>query len=203
VGGYGTLVALAASSILVVLVCVEIGLRVYTVLAEEAGLRDLESRREFASPLGAKASLGDIIRPSSRRAVVYELIPGVETLYKGQPLSVNEAGFRGRHYRKTKLPRTVRIVGLGDSVMFGSGVADDETYLARLADNLNERFSQVSWEVINTGVPGYNTTMEVAVLESTGLDYEPDLVLIGFVSNDFGLPNFILYREDPWTLTRS
>ena len=41
---------------------------------------------------------------------------------------------------------------------------------------------------MNTGVPGYNTYMEVAALKQKWLFYEPALVVIDFVGNDLDLP---------------
>jgi lysophospholipase L1-like esterase len=147
--------------------------------------------------------LGDIIRPSARPGVVYELIPGAETVFRGRELRVNAAGFRGPLHPEQKPPRTVRIVGLGDSVMFGWGVDERQSYLTLLAERLNARHPQVTWQVINTAVPGYNTAMEAAVLESRGLAYAPDLVIIGYVPNDLSLPNFLAAERNPWSLSES
>jgi lysophospholipase L1-like esterase len=61
----------------------------------------------------------------------------------------------------------------------------------------------VAWEIVNTAVPGYNTVMEVATLEAKGLRFEPDLVILNFVGNDLGLPNFIEERPDVLSLRRS
>jgi lysophospholipase L1-like esterase len=53
---------------------------------------------------------------------------------------------------------------------------------------------------VNTGVPGYNTAMEVATLANKCLPLRPDVVLIDFVENDFDLPNFLLLPPDPLRL---
>jgi lysophospholipase L1-like esterase len=47
------------------------------------------------------------------------------------------------------------------------------------------------FETLNFAVPGYNTAIEAAVLERRALAYEPDLVVIQFVNNDFGVPRFM------------
>jgi lysophospholipase L1-like esterase len=96
----------------------------------------------------------------------------------------------------------VRIVGLGDSVMFGWGVRNEDGYLARLAAALDRDFPEVTWEVVNTAVPGYNTVMEIETLREKGLRYGPDLVILNFVGNDLGLPNFIVPEPDELTLRR-
>jgi lysophospholipase L1-like esterase len=97
----------------------------------------------------------------------------------------------------------VRVVGLGDSVMFGWGVSEEDSYLARLASLLEAASPAVAWEVVNTAVPGYNTVMEVATLEAKGLRFDPDLVILNFVGNDLGLPNFVEERPDVLSLRRS
>jgi hypothetical protein len=64
----------------------------------------------------------------------------------------------------------VRIVGIGDSVLFGSGVAHGDTFLAVLENLLAAALPGRRVSTVNTGVPGYNTTMEVATLEQKCLD---------------------------------
>ena len=42
------------------------------------------------------------------------------------------------------------------------------------------------FEVLNFGVSGYSTDHYYLLLNKTVLDYNPDLVIIGFYANDFG-----------------
>ena len=65
----------------------------------------------------------------------------------------------------------MRIVGIGDSGMFGWNVEQGEDYLSVLRSNLTARANGVSYEVLNLGVPGYNTQIEVESLRSKGLAY--------------------------------
>ncbi len=84
------------------------------------------------------------------------------------------------------------MVGLGDSHMFGWGVAQDETYLAVLERLLNEASrSEPRWEVLNFAAPGYNTGMEVATLEHRALAFDPDVIVVHFTGNDFWPPHFV------------
>lgn len=76
--------------------------------------------------------------------------------------------------------------------MFGHGVDDGGEFLQVMLETLKQERPGRRFEVINTGVSGYNTAMEVALLENVGLAWEPDLVIIDFVRNDFSLPNFIV-----------
>jgi hypothetical protein len=51
--------------------------------------------------------------------------------------------------------------------------------------------------------PGYNTVMEIETLKAKGLQYNPDIVIIEYVGNDLDLPNFIVGKENYWTLKKS
>src|SRR5262249_19155124 len=100
-------------------------------------------------------------------------------------------------------PGTVRILGLGDSVMFGWGVAEEDSCLRQLERLLRERQPAVRWEVVVTAVPGYNTVMEVATLVDLGLALQPALVLLDIVGNDTELPTFVPREPDCWSLSTS
>jgi hypothetical protein len=166
-----------------------------------AGPADLRAVRGGPPPPGARARLGDIVRPSADPKIVYELRPGLDVTFLGAPLRTNADGLRGPAIEARRTRPAVRVVGLGDSVMFGWGVSEEETYLARLPALLAS--TGVAWEVVNTAVPGYNTVMEVETLEAKGLRFDPDLVVLNFVGNDFGLPNFVEERPDVLSLRRS
>ena len=167
-------------------------------------LENLQNRQEIeAAPREDGHTLGAIIRMSRHPAVVYELMPNLRTRHIGNPLSTNSHGFRGPEVPLEKPDSTFRIVGIGDSLMFGHGTADDTLYLHLLAEGLRERLPDRRLDYVNTAVSGYNTAMEVAVLRERGLAFDPDLVLIHWVGNDFELPLFIRTRENYLRLDRS
>ena len=58
-------------------------------------------------------------------------------------------------------------------------------------------------EIINTAVPGYNTVMEIETMKENGLRYKPDIVIVGYIVNDFDLPNFIRETENYFSFQRS
>jgi len=105
--------------------------------------------------------------------------------------------------RSKKKTGVKRIIGLGDSFMFGWRMSNDECYLSLLEKKLQRNFPDMTWEVINTAVPGYNTVMEVETLRAKGLQFSPDIVVIHYVGNDIDLPNFIQKKENYWTLRKS
>jgi len=154
--------------------------------------QDLRQRLEASrkAGLGEGISLFGLVEASEHQDIVYQLKPDLKGTFRGQPIHTNGAGFRGRDYPIAKPPGTVRIVGLGDSHMFGWGVGQPEVYLHRLEETLNAA-GPARYEVLNFGAPGYNTTMEAATLEHRALAYDPDWVVLHFVGNDFGLPHFL------------
>ncbi len=105
----------------------------------------------------------------------YELRPSVG--------DVNQLGFRGADTTLQKPDGVTRIVVLGDSFTFGEGVAAGEAFPARLERLLNDGAAR-RYEVLNLGVPGYNTVQEVAYFRERGLSLDPDLVMIAFTLSD-------------------
>jgi hypothetical protein len=103
----------------------------------------------------------------------------------------NGAGFRGRRdFPRSEAPGTFRVFGVGDSVMWGSGLNQEDSFLGVLKRLLEEDHRDL--EVINAGVVGYSTYQERLLFEKRVVPYAPDLVLVNFCSNDY------LPTEDPF-----
>ena len=90
---------------------------------------------------------------------------------------VNADGFRGPRGERPKPRDLLRVIVLGDSVAFGIGVAEDDTFPALLASLISAATAGRS-EVLNLGVNGYNAYLESALFADIGASYEPDLVLL-------------------------
>lgn len=76
-----------------------------------------------------------------------------------------------------------RIMTMGCSTTFGWGVANDESYPARLEQYIHkEGFDKTA--VINAGQPGYTSFQGEWLWNRTLKNYKPDVVLIGFVVQD-------------------
>jgi lysophospholipase L1-like esterase len=181
-------------SVIVALGAIEVGLRVIVGGREQGKeLRDELGRSKASMPEpGVKnVSLRGLIQASANDLIVYELKPGLHATFVGVPVAINRAGFRERELARAKPSGTFRIVGLGDSVMFGWGVPAEATYLRVLEDLLQARGDGVRYETLNFGVPGYNAVMEVETFRAVARSYEPDLVVIGYVPNDDQLPTFM------------
>jgi hypothetical protein len=189
-----SIVALAIS-----VVALEIGTRVINAF-DQNYLDKLDDRHPVDTE---HLALVDLIRVNPDDLIVYDLRPGVRGRFQGQPVSINSLGFRDKERSKTKKPGTFRIVGLGDSHMFGWGVAQDQTFVAVLERLLGERFPSSDFEVWDTAVPGYNTVQEVEVFARRADEWMPDLVVINYVDNDMDLPNFLAERPNLWTVRRS
>jgi len=192
-------ILLLLTSILLCFGLVESGLRVRTYLFNRSAFEVVFSADSLPFDLvGEELDLAGIIRPVADPKIIYELRPGLSGVFEGGRVTINADGFRGQSYPVAKPAGVSRIVGIGDSFMFGLGVSDGETYLERLEVLLNRDPELLDWQLINTSVPGYNTVMEVATLRTRGLEYSPDYVLIEFVTNDIALPNFIRTRVSPF-----
>ncbi|MBK7977095.1 MAG: SGNH/GDSL hydrolase family protein [Deltaproteobacteria bacterium] len=97
---------------------------------------------------------------------------------------VNVDGYRDRVFPTAKPAGTFRIEVLGDPVTFGARVTSrDDTFAKVMERGLDRLLGGV--EVLNLGVPGYDTVQEVEPLRERGLRYSPDLVLLGVCLNDF------------------
>jgi hypothetical protein len=80
--------------------------------------------------------------------------------------------------------------------MFGWNVEQDLNYMDVLEKRLNASSNGTLYEVLNLAVPGYNSQIESEVLRYKGLDYHPDIVVVGWCENDGQLPFFLLEKED-------
>lgn len=143
-----------------------------------------------------------MIRPSGVSGVPYEMKSHLDGVFAHHPLSTNSLGMRGPELEGEPGPATVRIVGLGDSVMMGWGVSYDETALARLGRRLAAATGRTV-ETANLGCPSYNTAVETAVYAAKGRRLRPDLVVLVVLDNDFGFPGFVLEPVVRTTLRKS
>ncbi len=153
----------SAGTLLVCLVLLEAGLRAFW-----SGYY-LKEERSYVLPDAAR---GWKNKPSTT-AVYGEAEFAIEVRH-------NALGFRGHEIAREKPDGVRRVLVLGDSFAYGIGVADDETFAARL-----ERMVP-GLEVINAGVNGYGTAQELLALRDEGPALQPDVVLLAFFWNDVG-----------------
>jgi hypothetical protein len=96
--------------------------------------------------------------------------------------STNSQGFRGTaEYGEIKPHGVYRVLVLGDSTTLGHGVGDNDTFSFLLEQMLSNTGRT---EVINMGVSGFGTAEELIQLRNVGLQYAPNLVILGYFPND-------------------
>ena len=111
---------------------------------------------------------------------------------------INSHGQRDIERDLAKPPGTKRILVLGDSVVQGNGIRELDNTISRRLELLLQNHGV---EVLNFGVSGYCTRSEVELLKEKGLRYDPDLVILLFVSNDYAaLSNDLINAA--WTRPR-
>ncbi|MFC1597291.1 SGNH/GDSL hydrolase family protein [Planctomycetota bacterium] len=85
--------------------------------------------------------------------VFWRVTPGFRGDFLGKPVAINSLGLRGPEISHTTRPDRTRILCFGDSITFGYGVGDRETY----AYFLEECVGSDKVEVVNCGVTGYTS----------------------------------------------
>ena len=140
----------------------------------EIALRLLGFHPWFGAP---DPVIGERLRPNARYRWT------VEGFSDGR---INAAGWRDHDYPEAKPPGTTRILFLGDSFVAGFEVPLDSTFHKRLERRLNaDAETARHYEVIALGQPGLGTTQEDRVYETWGRRYDPDVVAVLFILNDW------------------
>lgn len=96
-------------------------------------------------------------------------------------VTVNSHGLRDRERSVKRSGGGQRIVLLGDSVVEMINYVSDESTITRL---LEAKYDDGT-EVLNVGTAGYCTRAEVELLQRKGLAFQPDVVVVLFVENDY------------------
>lgn len=115
---------------------------------------------------------------------------------------INGLGMRGREVAVRKDGGTFRVLVVGDSIAYGVGVGAQETFAALLERRLRERRPGRRIEVLNAGVPGYNSAQELAYLRELGLALDPDAVVLAWCSNDMQVTPIVYHAGDSFLAWR-
>lgn len=157
-------------------------------------LADVAVPEEIASEVrqGPQASQGPLYVGDPR--LHHRMAPGwsgtfppeiTARLGRGEiPIRTNSLGLRGPELIEPKPDDLFRIVVLGDSVAFGWGVREEDTFPSQLADLLQLLHPGQRFEVVNAGVSGYGTWQQARWLEEHALRLQPDLVVVQMHLND-------------------
>ena len=166
-------------------------------LALVAFVGEIVARLVLGAPLPWKYPQ---VRYRSDPNLIFSLIPNESAYSADKPLTLNSRGFRGPEIGYSRKPGVLRILFLGDSIAFGTGVRNEEVVTARVKDLLALR--GIRAEVINTAVPSYNLSQEVAFLRHEGIRYQPDWVVVGMCWNDINDKTCVKVSADGWLISR-
>ncbi len=97
---------------------------------------------------------------------------------------LNSSHFRDEEFKREKDPNTFRIFLIGDSFVYGAGVASEFTIDKLLEQKLNAGKSQPYYEVYNLGIIGIDPPQYYKLARQFQA-YHPDAVIVSFyVDND-------------------
>ena len=108
--------------------------------------------------------------------------PHADDVFQGVEVRINAHGFRGPEFAAAKPAGVRRLLVLGDSIVFGWGVPQEQIFPALLQKRLNEK--RAATEVIAAGVNSWNTRTQYEFLKHVGAAYEPDALLLVVAHND-------------------
>ena len=114
----------------------------------------------------------------------HRLRPQQEAFTHDAPLRVNDRGIRGDDAPRTPAVGSRRLLALGDSQTFGSGLVLSDTWPKRLESRLLEVDPGSRWEVLNAGLTASDTWQHEVLLERLADVYEFEGVVLGFYVND-------------------
>lgn len=174
-------------------------LALYTALFAEVYLRIL-----LPQPMMPRyvTDGGDGIRGNLPNARYRHITPEVDV-----ELRINGQGIRADHNLAIPKPEGLtRIAILGDSFFMGYEADLEDSFAGQIESQLAAR--GVPAEVVNLSVSGFGTAESLVALESRGLTFEPDLVVLEWHSTDpmdnlrsglFGLDQHGVLRRDNQT----
>jgi len=120
--------------------------------------------------------------------------------YRGVTMRINPHGFRDRPWSPPApgTDRPARLLAVGDSFTFGTGVSEQATYPRRLEDLFGGERRLLSF---NAGMPGFGPIDELLVLRRHFDEIRPDIVVVGlYTGNDL---DDVLLAEKRLTPERS
>lgn len=108
----------------------------------------------------------------------------------------NSHGFRDYERTIEKPSDVFRILVLGDSYVEALQVQLEDSFTVQLEKLLNAKASSLRFEVLSLGHSGFGTADEYVRYLNFGVDYQPDLVILAFLTgNDFRNNSRMLNRE--------
>lgn len=91
---------------------------------------------------------------------------------------INSLGLRDRDYPEVKAPGTQRVLFVGDSFTYGSGVGRDQAVFPELVEQ------QLGVDVLNGGIPGSYPSHWYELLQRVVKPFDPDVIVVVFFLRD-------------------
>jgi len=114
--------------------------------------------------------------------LVFALAADQAAFAADKAVHINSRGLRDAEVPYARIPDRLRLLWLGDSIVFGFGVPAAQVVARRVDDRLDH--DGLPAESINAAVPAYNTEQEVDFMAREGVRYHADWVVLGFCWND-------------------
>lgn len=175
------------------------------VIAELSAARSLRGRWErgvIPRLQWLDVGVREPLRGWANRAGLRAEIVGPHAPYR---VAHDSRGYRQQERSVERTGDAVRVLTLGDSIVYGWGVEANERFTNRLEARLEQELSR-EVEVWNLGVPGYSLDQTLWTYELHGRALNPDVVLVCVVMNDvaiaetnsfngLGKPRLVLHDE--------
>ena len=128
--------------------------------------------------------------------------PGSSGWYTGEGrafVRINSDGWRDTEHSKTKPDAAFRIAIIGDSYAEALQLPLEETFWSKMRRELSAcgSFAGQEIEVLNFGVSSYGTAQELLVLRHHVWEYQPDIVVLAFLSTNDVRENSRSLQGDP------
>lgn len=142
-------------------------------------------------------NLGNIFFPNQKGIYVKKDNPPIMAEYR-----INNVGWNSPHdYRENKASDVYRIAVVGDSFIEALQINYNKSYPYLLERILNEKkWNNKKVEVYTFGHSGANLNHYFHIAELVDQKYNPDLIIVNIVTNDFKESLYEYNRKDNWSL---
>lgn len=144
-------------------------------------LAEIAVRLRFGSPIPEHRPL-ELIQADELRG--WGMVPNTDHYTYQHPVHVNALGMRGGDVPLDRQDE-LRVLCLGDSLVYGQGVANDQTIPAHLERLLRQRMPGRKVRALNAGVRAYSTPQELGFLRELEPFVKPSVVVLFWFNNDF------------------
>jgi hypothetical protein len=117
---------------------------------------------------------------------------GLTKEFQEKYVRYNKHGYRDYEYSLKKPKDVFRVLVIGDSQTFGSGIKNlEETWVKKLEAKLQNERRNASIEVLSISGPGWNSDTYLYELFKIGFKFNPDLVILAYYHNDIPFPTSV------------